>query len=68
MKDWTRKEIQAASKAMQKMGELSFEEFCWELKAIDDGVATVDITDTAERAVDADAAESSKNKSETGAF
>lgn len=42
--------------------------FCRELKAIDDGTATVDITDTAEKAEDADAAESSKNKSETGAF
>lgn len=34
-RDWTPEEIQAASTAMQKMGEVSYEEFCRELEAAD---------------------------------
>ena len=31
-RDWTQEELQAASTAMQKMGELGYEEFCKEIK------------------------------------
>lgn len=31
-RDWTQEELQAASTAMQKMGNLSYEEFCKEIK------------------------------------
>ncbi len=32
-RDWTQEELQVASTAMQKMGELGYEEFCKEIEA-----------------------------------
>lgn len=36
-RDWTQKEIEAASTAMKKAGQMSYEEFCTALKQAEKG-------------------------------
>ncbi len=43
-RDWTPKELQAASTAMQKMGNLSYEEFCKEIEETERMEVKFDLT------------------------
>ena len=45
-KDWTQEELQAASTAMQKMGNLSYEEFCKEIEEAERMEVRFDLTET----------------------
>lgn len=45
-KDWTREELLTASTAMQKMGELGYEEFCKEIKEAGRMEVKFDLTGT----------------------
>ncbi len=45
-RDWTQEELQAASTAMQKMGELGYEEFCKEIKEAGHMEVRFDLTGT----------------------
>lgn len=45
-KDWTQEELQVASTAMQKMGNLSYEEFCKEIEEAERMLVKFDLTGT----------------------
>lgn len=45
-RDWTQEELQAASTAMQKMGNLSYEEFCKEIEEAERMEVKFDLTET----------------------